>query len=62
VRDCVGRREFYALMLCCDKNTTRDYIYWRVCYNNEGVVEVVDGIGWLLVEDMISFLYICAYD
>ena len=30
-------------MLCCEKNTTRDSISLRVCYNNEGV----DVVGWV---------------
>lgn len=44
----MGKREFYALMLCFEKNTTRDSIYLRVCYNSEGVVVDEVGIGWLL--------------
>jgi len=56
----VGKREFYALMLCCEKNTTRDYIYLRVCYNSEGVVVVVVGIGWLLGVKVDIINWLCA--
>ena len=44
-------------MLCCEKNTTRDSISLRVCYNNVGV-DVVDWVGL----DIIFLQCLCKRD
>lgn len=44
-------------MLCCEKNTTRDSISFKVCYNNEGV----DVAGWVAL-DIFFLQCLCKRD